>query len=42
MSMAEFSGVHADLSIANDKTKIFHGGDVKGTFGEFDGETMFA
>ena len=30
-----------DLSIADDKAKIFHGGGVKRTFGEFDGEAMF-
>ena len=37
----EFSGIHANLSIANDKAKIFHGGGVERTFGEFDGETVF-
>ena len=37
----EFSQIHADLSIANDKAKIFHGGGVKRTFGKFDRETMF-
>ena len=30
-----------NLSIVNDKAKIFHGGGVKGTFGKFDEETMF-
>ena len=30
-----------NLSIANDKTKIFHGGGVERAFGEFDRETMF-
>ena len=30
-----------DLSIANDKAKMFHGGGVKRTFGEFDRETVF-
>ena len=37
----EFSRIHVDLSIADDKAKIFHGGGVKRTFGEFDEETMF-
>ena len=37
-----FDWIHFDQFIADDETKVFHGGDVEGTFGKFDRKTVFA
>ena len=36
----QFDWINFDQSIANDETKVFHGG-VEGTFGKFDRKTVF-
>ena len=38
----EFDRVHLNLSLANDHAKEFNAGDVKGTLGEFERQSMFS
>ena len=38
----ELDRIHLNLSLANDHAKEFNARDVKGTLGEFEGQSVFS